>query len=88
MLALRWDRGTYREGNGARMGGKVLLVGAGCTEFVAGCYHPESNGWIIAYPPMNLVVFVLQGVLVLVINLRPQYHGSQKREPKKKGSPI
>ena len=77
-----WDQVdlTYIEISGAHMGSEVLLVGTRCTKLIAGCDHPESDGWVIfAYPPMNLIVFVLHRVLVLVIHLRPtiHYHGSQ-----------
>lgn len=56
----KWARvGTYRESDGAGVGGEILLDRTGDAELVAGSDHPESHRRIAADPAVNLVVLVL-----------------------------
>lgn len=70
LVSIKRIRWTYGKCNGSHMGGEVLLDWPSCAELITGCDHPESDGRISRYPPMNLVLCVLQRILVLVIYLR------------------
>lgn len=60
------------------MGGKALFEGSTGSEFIAGCDLPESHAWIVGYPPVNPVVFVLTSVLVLVVHLHMSGNASNQ----------
>lgn len=60
---------TYREGDGANVGGEVLLDRPSCSELITGSDHPKSCWWVPANPTVHSVVLVLTGILVLVIHL-------------------
>lgn len=71
---------TYIDGDGANMGGEVLLDRPAGPELVAGRDHPEADDRVFAYPPMHPEVLALGRVLVFVVHLHDRVNNELLRE--------